>query len=223
MSKTPKTVRLLGMIVATLLTVSCASTPKAPQNWDGLERIASKRFTAVYARPGIEFASYQNVLLDPVEVAFDKQWDPQSAREDLAQRFTPEALEAIDAEIAKEFRRLFAAELRKGGYELVNTAGSNTLRISPSLIDIYINAPVDISAGRPGTYMVEAGRMTLMMELRDGPTGQLLGRVVDQKAGAATGYLEVSDSVAKSPGFRSAVTAWATQLRLGLDEVNGRP
>ena len=43
-----------------------------------------------------------------------------------------------------------------------------------------------MTAGRTQTYTMNAGRMTLVMELRDGPTGQLLARVVDRHVGTDT-------------------------------------
>jgi Protein of unknown function (DUF3313) len=222
MNNNTKFRRTVSLLACTFLATACASPPKAPASWDGLQLQPGKGFTAVYTRPGVEFRDYRSVMLEPVEVSFDKQWSAERARNDLSQRFTPEALEAIDAQMAETFRRIFTAELRRGGYAIVDKPDGNTLRIRPSLVDIYINAPVDISPGHPGTYLVEAARMTLVMELRDGPTGQLLARVVDQKAGASTGSVEISDSVAETPAFRSAVTDWATQLRGGLDEINGK-
>jgi hypothetical protein len=103
--------------------------------------------------------------------------------------------------------------------------GDDTLRVSPGLANVYINAP-DTSMSTPGrstTYTTQgAGSMTLVMELRDAPTGQLLGRVIDQKAGTDTGWAQVTNSVTNSADFRRIVRSWAQRLVKGLDTVNGK-
>lgn len=202
---------------------ACTSQPTVPQTWEGLVLEPSHLFTAVYVLPDVEFPRYRSVLIDAVEVEFDDAWDADEAAKNLASEFTPEALDSMEIEMEAEFRRIFAAELRNGGYRLVDVPGADTVRLSPSLTDIYINEPVDISRGSPGTYMVRAARMTLVMDLRDGLTGQRLARVVDQQAGARTGFPELSDSVARTPEFRAAVAGWAVQLRDGLDSLEVRP
>jgi hypothetical protein len=62
--------------------------------------------------------------------------------------------------------------------------------------------------------------MTLVMELRDGPTNQLLARVIDQKTD--TGFAQVTNSVTNSADFRRMVRSWAERLVKGLDKANGK-
>jgi hypothetical protein len=124
--------------------------------------------------------------------------------------------------MATEFRKVFIEELGKGGYAVVDRLGDETLRVLPGLADVYINAPERMEPGRSTTYTTETGRMTLVMELRDGPTGQLLARVIDQKAGNDMGPMQVANSVTNSAEFRRAVRAWAQRLVKALDKVNGK-
>ena len=51
---------------------------KPPQEWDGLVRRENKKLDNVYVGPDVEFKAYKRVSLDPVEVKFDKDWDPNS-------------------------------------------------------------------------------------------------------------------------------------------------
>ena len=60
------------------------------------------------------------------------------------------------------------------------------------------------------------------MELRDGPTDQLLARVIDEKVGIDTGWAQVTNSVTNSADFRRTVRSWAQRLVKGLDTVNGK-
>ena len=87
------------------------------------------------------------------------------------------------------------------------------------LVNVYITAPDKMAPGRSYTLTSESGRMTLVMELRDGATGQLIGRVVDQKVGDNFGRMMITDSVTNSADFRQMVGQWAKRLRQGLDNL----
>jgi hypothetical protein len=78
-----------------------------------------------------------------------------------------------------------------------------------------------MSAGRSRTYVMDAGRMTVVMQLADSITGQLLARVVDEKRASSYGRLQWSNSVTNSAEARRAFSQWADALCKGLDEVNG--
>src|SRR5262245_11029369 len=45
-----------------------ATAAKAPDTWDGLIKVKSKRADAVYLQPGADFRPYTKVMLDPTEV-----------------------------------------------------------------------------------------------------------------------------------------------------------
>jgi len=61
--------------------------------------------------------------------------------------------------------------------------------------------------------------MTLVAELRDSVTGELLARVVDTQRGRQTGTLSFTNSVTNTADARRAIGIWATALRQGLDEL----
>lgn len=217
-------IRTARPLVATMvlgLVTACAA-PQPPAAWDGLEYRAVRGVDAVHVRPGVEFASYQTVMIDPVEISFDRSWDPNRVRGDLSSQMSAEDIQSLKDDMAREFRAVLAEELARGGYRIVEQPAVDTLRLSPSIVDIYVSAPGAVTPGRSRSYTLEAGRMTLVMELRDGPTGQLLARVVDQQAGTRTGRVQVTSGVSNTADFRRAVSDWARKLREGLDAVNGR-
>jgi len=219
-----KVVSLLcaGLAVVVLAAAPAMSKDKPPASWDGLELRKTKGLDLVYVRPGVEFKAYKSVAIDALMVAFDKNWDPNSTVRGASRRLSADDLQRIKDDMATEFRKVFVEELGKGGYTVVDKLGDDTLRVLPGLADVYINAPERDYAGRSTTYTTDAGRMTLVMELRDGPTGQLLARVIDQKAGNNMGPWQVADSVTNSAEFRRAVRAWADRLVKALDKVNGK-
>jgi len=217
-------VRSVGVLAAACLCLwsFVAAAASAPETWDGLERRKAKGVDLVYVRPGVEFKAYRSLVVDPVQVAFDKSWDPNRDVRGVSRRLSATDMQEIRDEMGSEFRRIFGEELSAAGYDVVAKPLEDTLQVTAALADVYINAPDAMTAGRTTTYTMNAGRMTLVMELRDGPTGQLLARVVDRHVGNETGFATVSNSVTNSAEFRRAVTAWAKRLVKGLDRLQGK-
>jgi hypothetical protein len=200
------------------ISQSVAAEPAA--EWDGLARVKSKQLDHVYALPGATLAGYERVRLDPVEVAFDKNWQPNASGTRLSRRLSNDDLEKIKTTLASEFRTVFAAELGKSGFTLVDENGDDVLRVSAAIIDLYITAPDKPTAGRSRTYVASAGRMRLVAELRDSVTGQLLVRAVDTVQARQTANFEVTNSVTNLSAARTAMTKWGDVLRNGLDDAN---
>jgi len=63
------------------------------------------------------------------------------------------------------------------------------LRLTPLLVNVYVNAPDKPTAGRTDTYTVQAGEATAALEIRDAETGQLLGRAIDRRYTSSQGDL----------------------------------
>lgn len=218
--------RFGAVTVAALLAVGLAAAPavakKPPAEWDGLALQQSKRFDLVYLRPNADFKVYRTVLLEPAVVAFDKNWDPNASQRDLSRRVSTEDMERIKQELGQVLREGLAKELAAGGYAIVDKAGEDTLRVQPGIVDLYINAPDTMAAGRSRTYVMDAGKMTLILQVSDGATGQLLGRVVDTKQGSDIGRLQWANSVSNSAEAQRIVSKWAKAFRAGLDRVSGK-
>jgi hypothetical protein len=213
--------RLLIVATVSLALAGCA-TQRGPQQWEGLELQRSSQLDQVYLRPNAQFAGYRRVQLDPAEVAFDRTWDPNASRA-LANRVTPEDMQRIKSELAQMLRLGFEEELARGGYELTTESGEDVLRITPSIVDLYVNAPDTMgSPGRSRTFVMDAGRMTLVVEARDSATGQLLARVVDTRQGTDIGQLQWASAVTNSAEARRAIQRWARVLREGLDRLHGK-
>jgi hypothetical protein len=212
------------VIICVTALAACAtpSSKKPPAEWDGLERRDVKGIDNVYVRPNVQFPPYKSVMLDPLQVAFDKSWDPNDTR-DLSRHIDAEDIEKIKNELARLFRESFAHELEKNGYPLVDQPRDDTMRVMPAIMNLYINAPDVMAPGRSRTYTTEAGRMTLVMEIRDGPTGQILARVVDARtAGGMGGHMTWTNSATNRADAQVVLDDWAKRLRLALDKLNGK-
>lgn len=211
----------LVLAVGAVVLSGCASTD-AVTEWDGLVRQPNTRLNAVFVKPDAQIVAYRSVMLDPVQVSFDSNWDPNRGTRSMSARLNADDIAAIKSDLAELFREIFRDELARGGYQLVDQPGPETLRVTPAIINLFINAP-DVSApGRTRTYTAESGRMTLVVELRDSETGTLLARAVDTQTGRSAGMWTITNRVTNTADARRAIGVWASALRRGLDELYGR-
>jgi hypothetical protein len=211
------------LVLCAAALAGCASTRTAPADeWDGLVRQTGTRLGAVFVRPDAEIVGYRSVMIDPVEVSFARNWDPNRGGRSGLNRLDAGDMAAIQAGVADLFRETFRAELERGGYQLVDVAGPDTLRVTAAIVDLYVTAPDTMSAGRSRTYTANTGRMTLVAELRDSMTGELLARAVDARSARSSGILQVTNRVTNTADARRAMGIWATALRQALDEMYGR-
>lgn len=209
------------LVVSAAVLAGCATTP-SKQEWDGLVRQQNTRLDAVFVRPDAEIVAYRNVLLDPVEVSFARNWEQNRGGRSGLNRLDSGDLAAIQSSLADMVREMVREELARGGYQLVDTAGPDTLRVTAAIVDLYITAPDTMAAGRSRTYTANSGRMTLVAELRDSMTGEILARAVDARSGRNTGTWTVTNRVTNTADARRAIGVWATALRRALDEMYGR-
>jgi len=211
----------LVLAVGALALTGCASTDTVTE-WDGLVRQPSTRLNAVFVKPDAQIVAYRSVMLDPVQVSFDSNWDPNRGTRSMSARLNADDIAAIKSDLADLFRQIFRDELARGGYQLVDQPGPETLRVTPAIINLFINAP-DVSApGRTRTYTADSGRMTLVVELRDSETGTLLARAVDTQTGRGAGMWTITNRVTNTADARRAIGVWASALRRGLDELYGK-
>jgi hypothetical protein len=77
--------RALSALIVPLLLLqpvpatSASSSSKAldeAMSQGGLKKVSVKGIELAYAKPGASLANYKRVRIDPVEVSFDKSWDP---------------------------------------------------------------------------------------------------------------------------------------------------
>jgi len=211
----------LMLAMGAVVLSGCASTD-AVTEWDGLVRQPNTRLNAVFVKPDAQVVAYRSVMLDPVQVSFDGNWDPNRGTRSTWARLNAEDIAAIKSDLAELFREIFRDELARGGYQLVDQPGPETLRVTPAIINLFINAPDTSAPGRTRTYTADSGRMTLVVELRDSETGTLLARAVDTQTGRNAGMWTITNRVTNTADARRAIGVWASALRRGLDELYGR-
>jgi hypothetical protein len=209
----------LAAVVLALIVAGCASTPRGPSEWDGLVRQGGTRFNAVFVKPDAEIPGYQNILLAPAGVQFARNFDPNRRGRSQSRRLDSGDLQAIKDDLATLLGDIFREELKAGGYQIVTEPGPDTLILIPTVVDLYVTAPDTMTAGRSRTYTANSGRMTLVLELRDGVTGETLARAVDTRSGRTAGLMTVTNRVTNTADARRALRIWAQALVSALDSL----
>jgi hypothetical protein len=221
-SRSPTT--LLITALALSLLAGCEAIP-AYQPPDaakeGLERVDVPGLDAVFARPGANLSPYRRVMLDPVEVAFSKEWKPDQPGSYLP--LSDDDREKIRSDLAHLATQTFTKVLQKGGYPVVTEPGADVLRVVPRLEDVYVNAPDVNLPGRTSQYVKSSGRMTLVAELRDSASGEIVARIYDQREGRTDQALRLSSSVSNYDEARDLVTRWANILLGRLNKAQVEP
>jgi hypothetical protein len=187
---------------------------------DGLQKVTVKDVDQVYVRPGATLAGYNRVKLDPVEVAFRKDWEPKKVGSNV--KLTAEERESIRQGVAKIVYDEFANELQsKSSYRVVTESGADVLRVRVNIVNLYVTAPDVLSSGPTKAYTISPAEMTLFAELFDSETGEVIARVVDRREARATGMATLTTKSVSAAEAKNIASAWARILRNGLDKAHG--
>jgi hypothetical protein len=90
-----------------------AADPAPQTTPDGLELKSQSKTRLVYVKPGASLAQYDRVAILDCLVEFEKNWqkDYNSSRVGLEDRVTDKDVERMKADLAAEFKKVFAKEL----------------------------------------------------------------------------------------------------------------
>lgn len=223
MKKMHDTLKAACFLALTLAVTSASAATRgevdAALSQGGLQKVKVKDIELAYIRPGASLAAYKRIKLDPVEVEFRKAKDP--AREGSAIKLSSEEREKIRSNVARVVEEEFAKELQKGSaYQVANDAGPGVLRVKPRILDLYVNAP-DVGQGRSRTLVSSAGEMTLMAELSDSASGQVLARIADRRDASKQGRMYLVNGTVNEQEARKIAAGWAQILRKALDKAHG--
>jgi len=215
---------LAGLVASCVAAVGCASSGATQaideaMSHDGLQKIEVEGIELAYVRPRATLGGYNKVKLDPVEVAFDKDWDPQQPGSHF--KISTKERESIRTEVARIVSEQFVRELQRDqGYQIVQEAGYDVLRVRVSIINLMVTAPDTNTTGISRVYTVSAGEMTLFAELFDSDTGALLARAIDRREARDAGRLTLSNTVVNLAANESIAATWARILRNALDRAH---
>jgi hypothetical protein len=188
---------------------------------DGLHRVPDSELAVVYAEPGADLGPYNRVLLVDAGVAFKKNWERDQRRSSAQPlRISSSDVERIKKTLAEEFHTVFKNALQEAGYELTDEAAEDVMIVRPAIINLDVNAPDTLSAGRSRTYASSAGEMTLYIELYDSVTGDIIAKALDRRIdNTYNGFYTWSNSVTNKAAADRILKGWAAILVNALDEA----
>jgi len=211
----------LGILVLVAAAASgCGPQPVQPKpagevNIEGLQAVSARNFEAAFVRPGVRFADYRKLMVDELELAFrtpDREQNQFPLGEDQKTRFRAAMATAFGEELGK-----------LEAVEVVTDPGPDVLALHVRVQDIAARAPGRRvgGAGRAGFAMETVGEMTLVMELRDSQSNEILLRVFDRRIVEGAAMLSGDSVVSTWEGVERLVGRWASRAREGLERLLG--
>jgi len=189
---------IVRVLLLAVLVGACAPQPSVPvavstTDLDGLQSVSAKYFDAAFVRPGVDFSTYQKLLVGKSELAFKT---PDRAKQQFP--ITAEQKDAFRALLDTQFAEKLA-DLRN--LSITDVAGPDALGVRVRVQDILTTVPPQ-AVGRSGWGSLSLralGEATLVIELSDSESGEILARVYDRQA---------FEGVAVAQGQAAPITRW---------------
>jgi len=212
-----------GLAFAYPMELSAADAP--PQvSKDGLQLKTHTKERVVYVRPGATFNQYDRVMILDCYVEMQKDWQRNynaNVGADLSRQVGDDDVKRIKSTLAAEFKKVFTAELQKGGYQVTNSPAPDVLLLRPAIIDVQVTAPDIMSAGMDVNVITSAGSGTFYLELWDPSTNTILARAMDAEADQQP-FAQQANAVTNRQAADIILRKWADDLVRHLDAVRGK-
>ena len=205
--------------------MAMAQKKQPPAEWDGLQKIDAKKFDLAYLLPGADFKAYTRVMIDPTEAAFRKNWqrDFNNSHRSLDMRISDdEAREMLEA-VQTAFHEILTQAYKDAGYEVVTAPAPDVMRLKTAVFNIDVDAPEQMTASRTRTYSSEAGRASMVIEVRDSMSGAVLARGIDSRNVGDMGFTVRRSRVSNPQDFEREFKTWATMSVDGLAILKAIP
>ena len=212
-------IRLGFLALVATVASACGPQPTQPKptgeiNIEGLQQVRSQNFEVAFARPGVRFADYRKLMVDELELAFrtpDREQNQFPLGEDQKTRFRA----AMATAFGEELGNLEAVEV-------VTEPGPDVLALNVRVQDIVARAPGRrVGGGRAGFALETVGEMTLVLELRDSESEEVLVRAFDRRAFEGAAMVSGDSVVSTWQGVDRIVARWASRTREGLENLLG--
>ena len=182
---------------------------------EGLHRVHPSIMEAAWVRPDLDLSRYSRILLVPTGVQFR---EVANRRYNVRTRVAVTEFPLDDQKkewLRGVWRRAVDAQFaQEQSYELGYEVGSNVLVVQGFLVDVVSRIPPD-AAGSEHTYVRDPWIASIVLELRDATTAELLARTMDRSTG--TGLMTVGTAWMRTEDL---VERWAQRLSDRLKEVS---
>lgn len=213
-------------IAAAALVIGCTSQPTvqtgpdAEVTFDGLVRIDNSRFRGAWIDPEVDLTQYTKIIPGGAEFQFRSVQKVSSAQARRSNENEFWMSESTKERLIETVSDIFDEELaRSEHFEITDEPGADTLIIVGALHDIVSRVPPDI-IGRGDIFLSSIGEGTLVIQLSDSLSGEVIFRAVERRAAGTTGTATRSNSASNWGEVRRWARRWATNLREGLDSIH---
>jgi hypothetical protein len=214
-------------VAATALIIGCSAEPtiqagpNAETSFDGLVRIDNARFLGAWIDPDIDLTHYNKII--PGGAAFEFR-NVQRVSASMARARNEREFWISDANrqrLIDTVSEVFTEELeRSEHFTMTDELGPDALIINGALHDIVSRVPPE-SAGRSEIWLDSLGEATLIIELRDSLSNEVIYRAVERRAVQGAGNQMMLSGTATNWGeVRRWARRWAVRLREGLDSIH---
>lgn len=214
-------------IVLALALAGCTSQPTvqtgpdAEVSFDGLHKIDNSAFHDAWADPDADWARYDQFIGG--EAFFEYRAVKKTAKYSSIRPPASTDEFYIDEKnrerLTKEVTDIFTEELAKSErFTRTEEPGQNVLIIRGGLHDIVSRTPPELIT-RGEIYIRSFGEATLVLEVVDSMSGEVLARAVERREAGSSSAMVAANTVTTWAEVRRMVRRWAVTLRKGLDNL----
>lgn len=194
MTATAKRIAPIAILSLAVLA-ACASKTV----YESYRPVQNRSVDIAYVNVAADFTKYRRLLPEEMGIFYPTNAAPSDADLDR---------------VRSAFRQAFMARIE--GYELVDEAAEDVLQVKATLVDLRNAGALDIpDIARDINAILEPGKLTFMIEMRDSNTDRLMLRAADTEKSPQIDLPE--DGSANTDEVMAAAEHWAQLFRNFLD------
>ena len=192
-----------------------AAGPDADVTEEGLHRVDPSLMVAAWVQPDLDLSNYTRIFLVPTGVQFravpDRTYTLRT-RDNVAEFPIDDARKEW---MRGTWQRVVTAQFaQQVSYEVYEGVGSDVLIVQGFLVDVVSRIP-PVTVGSDYTLVSDPWSANVVLELRDGMTGDLLARTIDLRIGE--GLVEADSAWAQTTDL---LERWAEVLSERLEQLS---
>lgn len=218
-------VRNLIILVAVSMLTACQSAPPTVQTgqgaevtFDGLHRVDNSVVQYAWLKPDLSLAAYSKIKLvgAGIEYRAVRSANPATAGNRSEFPLTDQQKMRLESMVAEVFQEELGNSKK---YSLTSEEGPDVLELTGALIDVVSRVPPE-RGGRGDYYISSVGSATLVLELRDSQSNEILARAIDGQAFQSV-YMQKSSSPHNAQEVKRGLRKWGRRLTEILDQLHG--